>query len=166
MYNYNDYNDYLMHYGIKGMKWGVRKRPEFQTDGSDKTVKKLHKFLDADKKYGPIRNAMQDRKVNKLYDQYDKSVAKDIKRAVKTGNTEAVNSMAAGRTYLRSMMDQGFLNNMISDAAIQANVEYGKDFTYNILRDNNMGGVRVTVNDHSSVYTYMPEFKTNRLRSV
>lgn len=26
MNNYNDYHDYLAHYGVKGMKWGVRKR--------------------------------------------------------------------------------------------------------------------------------------------
>ncbi len=29
MYNYNYYPDYLMHYGVKGMKWGHRKRQAF-----------------------------------------------------------------------------------------------------------------------------------------
>ena len=25
MNNYRDYEDYLMHYGIKGMRWGIRR---------------------------------------------------------------------------------------------------------------------------------------------
>lgn len=97
--------------------------------------------------------------MNKLYKSYDKSVAKDIKRANKLGDTKAVNSMAAGRTYLRSMMHSGYLQSMIGDTAVRANVEVGKNFTYNIMRDDKVGGVRVTVNDHSENYTYMPEFK-------
>lgn len=71
----------LYHYGVKGMKWGVRKkRPAFERDGSEKTVKKLNKFLDADTKYGANRTFVQDRRINKLYTQYDKSAAKDIKK--------------------------------------------------------------------------------------
>ena len=36
----------LMHYGVKGMKWGVRRTNvnTFQRDGSKRTVKKLNKF--------------------------------------------------------------------------------------------------------------------------
>lgn len=154
-----DYYNELYHYGVKGMKWGVRKRTDFQRDGSERTVRKLNKFLDADKKYGPNRSVVQDRKVNKLYKQYDKSVAKDIKQAVKIGDTKAVNSMVAGRTYLRMMMDSNYLNLAIGNTSIKANVEPGKTFTYNFLRDDNLGGVRVTVNDHSDTYSYLPELK-------
>ena len=57
------------------------------------------------------------------------------------------------------MMDQNYLNRAISDTAVRANVDFGKEFTYNFLRDDKTGGVKVTVNDHSETYTYLPELK-------
>lgn len=119
----------------------------------------MNKFLDADKKYGPNRTRSQDKKVEKLYKQYDKSAGKDIQKAVKDGDSKAFSSILAGRTYLKMMMDSNYLSQTISDAAIQANVEVGKNFTYNITRDDNLGGVKVTVNGVSNTYFYMPELK-------
>jgi hypothetical protein len=152
-------NNELYHYGVKGMKWGVRKAVTFERDGSKKTVKKLNDFLNADARYGNKRTAAQDRKVAKLYRKYDKSAAKDIKTAVKQNDTKAANSIAAGRTYLKMMMDSNYLNTVISDTSIKANVEIGKNFTYNVTRDDSSGGVKVTVNDVSNTYTYLPELK-------
>lgn len=141
------------------MKWGKRKAASFERNGSKKTVKKLNKFLDADKQYGANRTARQDKRVNKLYRQYDKSAAKDVKKASKIGNTEAVNSISAGRTFLRTMMDSNYLQRTIAETGVRANVEPGKKFTYNILRNDKLGGVTVTVNGHSETYTYSPELK-------
>lgn len=39
-YNNNQYPDYLMHYGVKGMKWGVRKKHYKSYMDSDRTLKK------------------------------------------------------------------------------------------------------------------------------
>ena len=152
-------NNEIYHYGVPGMKWGVRREKQFERDGSKKTVKKLNKFLDADKQYGANRNARQEARLDRLYKQYDKSASKDIKKASKIGNTEAANSISAGRTYLRTLIDSNYLQRTIAETSARANVEPGKKFTYNVLRNDKLGGVTVTVNGHSETYTYSPELK-------
>ena len=152
-------NNEIYHYGVPGMKWGVRREKQFEKNGSKKTVKKLNKFLDADKQYGANRTARQEARLDRLYKQYDKSAAKDIKKASKIGNTEAVNSISAGRTYLRMLTDSNYLQRTIAETSVRANVEPGKKFTYNVLRNDKRGGVTVTVNGHSEAYTYSPELK-------
>ena len=161
----SSYYGELYHHGVKGMKWGVRKARQFDRDGSERTVKKLNKFLDADARYGANRTFAQDRKIAKLYKQYDKSAAKDIKEAVKQNNGKAVNSITAGRTYLKMMMDSNYLNAAISDTSVSANVGVGKDFTYNVLRDDSSGGVKVTVNGVSNTYSYAPELAKIKVRN-
>lgn len=43
------YPDYLIHYGVKGMKWGVRKK--YYTKGGSYTAKGLKKFQDSAERY-------------------------------------------------------------------------------------------------------------------
>lgn len=40
MYNYNYPDDYLMHYGVKGMKWGVRRSNNKSSSTSGQKIKK------------------------------------------------------------------------------------------------------------------------------
>lgn len=157
--------DELYHHGVKGMKWGVSKKStNFQRDGSKRTVEKLNKFLNADKKYGSNRSVTQNIKVTRLYNKYDKSAAKDIRKAVKSGDAKAANSITAGRTFLKMMMDQNYLNTSIAATATRANVEPGKKFTYNFLRDDQLGGVKVKVNGYSDTYSYIPKLQNKYRR--
>lgn len=151
-------NQELQHHGVKGMKWGVRKkRLTFEKDGSAKTVSKRNAFLDADAKYGANRTSGQNKRINKLYERYDKAAAKDIKRALKNGDIKAAKSMAAGRMYLRMIQRSDMYNSAIIDAAVKAKVKVGEDFTHRMIRDDSFGGVKVTVNGVSSNYTLNPE---------
>ena len=117
-------------------------------------MKKLNKFLETDKKYGPNRTVLQGIKVNKLYKKYDKSASKDVKKATKIGDTKAANSISAGRTFIKMMMDSNYLNMAVNDTAVRAYVRVGEKATYNFLRDDENGGVKITVNGHSEHYTY------------
>ena len=141
------------------MKWGVRKkRPMvFERDGSKNTVNKLNKFIDANEKYGSDSSRRQNRHINKLYKQYDKSAKKDVKEALKRGDTKVAKSIAAGRTYFGMLMDSNNLEIAVGTTAQKANVGVGKDFVYDLLRDDTFGGVKITVNGVSDYYTYHPE---------
>ena len=44
----------------------------------------------------------------------------------------------------------------ITDCAKRANVKLGEDFTYNIKRDDKLGGAVVRVNNHDELYIYDP----------
>ena len=81
---------------------------------------------------------------------------------MKLGDVKAINNMVSGRIYLRMIMDPKFLNMAVNDAAVRANTPMGKELTYNVLRDKELGTVKVTVNGVSSDYVYMPELKNNK----
>lgn len=145
----------LMHYGIKGMKWGHRKANN-HSHKSDKAYKKL---VDYDTKISERKKAptaSNTIKRNKLYQKYDKQADKDIKKALKKGDTNAAAKISAGRTYSRLLIDGAFQTMAITDCAKRANVKLGEDFTYNIKRDDKLGGAVVRVNNHDELYVYDP----------
>lgn len=80
-------NDYLMHYGVKGMKWGVRKdryesyrtrKLRSHIEGYDEDIK--------DPTFSPRAHRMLVRDREKLYAKYNKSKTRDLQRKVKANN--------------------------------------------------------------------------------
>lgn len=150
----------LMHYGVKGMKWGHRKS-NYGENGSKRTEKLLKDLTDYDKKINSSHSVStkQLKKYDKLYDKYDKSAAKDTKRMEKQGNTKAAKTISAGRTLVRMATHSDELSNAINSVAVKAKTKTGSDFTYSVLRDNEYGGVKITVNGVVGHYEYLGEGK-------
>lgn len=146
-----DYNAQLYHHGVKGQKWGVRRYQN--KDGSlTPAGKKRYKSDDLDKKLGEAKN---NREVQKVSRKLEKQYNKDFKKAAKAGDEEAFNRISAGRTLLKMAMDSGYMNQALTDAAIQANVEVGKDFAYDIKRNDKTGTVDITIDKVTSSYAYL-----------
>lgn len=94
MYSNNYNEDYLMHYGVKGMRWGVRKASYY-----DSRVKANQQRADkALTKKGKAR-ALNRAEVNKYYAdrarRYEKANGLKEKLLVDYGNEDAVQSMKA-----------------------------------------------------------------------
>lgn len=89
MYDY--YNeDYLMHYGVKGMKWGVR-RKYYNADGSlNKAGQAKQEYKSAKKEFRTInRQAHMPAVGIKGIDRYNKANANLNKAAYKVAETKA-----------------------------------------------------------------------------
>lgn len=163
---------YLAHHGIKGMKWGIRRfRNEDGTlteagkkryayadqltyEGSGRTQKLTDKLLKTDKRYGSKRTISRQAEINRQFGKISKSYEKDIEKAESVGNDAAVRRLHAGRTYLKVLSDPRFVEMAITETATRANVEIGKDFTYSFMRDDDFGGISVTVNGFTEKYRY------------
>lgn len=67
-------NDYLMHYGVKGMKWGIRKDPRYESFRT-RSLRSRIEDLDAS-------GHSDSRKRSRLYSKYNKSKDRDYARKV------------------------------------------------------------------------------------
>ena len=132
------------------MKWGVRHKPKYKSEAV------LDKLVNTDAKYGNKRTARQQLKINKLYKKFDKASDKDIKKAIKREDTESMAKYSAGRTYMKFLMDGNFFSQALNDAARNSKVDAGKDFTYNVTRNDKLGGVVINVNGNDNFYIYDP----------
>ena len=141
-------NDYLMHYGVKGMKWGVRKDPRYESRGTRRHRQAYEDYKEdvADKSFSPRAHRMLVRDQQKHYDKYQKAKAMDNRRkdyankhghlrniAAFTGKTVgvglAIGAVGAGAMYVaKSKIWRGpgdFYEGLLKEASAQRKVNLG-----------------------------------------
>lgn len=106
---YNDYyalpstsdGNYLVHYGVKGMKWGIRKRPNSagtarrHSSGFKRVQAKLAQFSKENREINKVQKAQAKGKNRKVRKAYEKAASK----------LEELN-LQANRDYQRGQNDQ------------------------------------------------------------
>ena len=137
------------------MKWGRRKakdsaakRTKYRTDALDE---KLSAGTKTEKQYARLLN------------RYTKAANKDLKKAYKNNDSKQYNKVLAGRTMAKLLLDNNYQNRAITDAAVNAKAKVGKDFTYNILRNDKTGTVDIKVNGKTSSYSYLTKSDMKRM---
>lgn len=163
---------YLVHHGIKGQRWGIRrfrnedgsltpagKKRYSETEaltyeGGKRTRKLTSKLLKDDKWLGGNRTAAQQAKIDKQVAKITKSFNRDIAKAESVGNDAAVKRLNAGKTYLNLISNPQYFQMHLAVAARRAEVSIGEDFSYRVLRDENLGGVMFEVNGVKTYYQY------------
>lgn len=153
--NYTIYNGELCHYGVKGMKWGHRKAK----DSVDKRTKYKTDALDEQLSAG----TKTERQYKKLLKNYTQAADKDLKKAYKNNDSKQYNKILAGRTLAKFMLDNNYANRAITDAAVSAKAEVGKDFTYNMKRNDKAGTVDIKINGKTSSYSHLTKSDIKRM---
>lgn len=116
MYDYNYSEDYLMHYGVKGMKWGVRKsntsgyrstgiRSALARRSNEKIDKSFKDWGENTKKKADAIALGKKANVAKIAYEKDKS-NKDLKADYKQANKEYKKALKENTTYRKGVIRQ------------------------------------------------------------
>lgn len=149
MWNYI-YQDELYHYGVKGMKWGVKKS-EYDSMSKDQK-KKLRKEYKQDEKWKKKTTSI--RNYNKTWlDSYNKfnSQLSDINKTIKKGSIEQMDSQYVKR--FNQIMKKSL--NDFSKSLSSPSGRYAVDMFVNSLSDRPIMSLTDNRNpDEVTVYRY------------
>lgn len=135
---------YLQHFGVKGMKWGVRKKRGSGTTRQQKKAQKqltkearkdYRKYKKVDKDWTPYERAAQVRKINdkkrnvKGYNEAFEKGSKQVDRTDKiVGTTASIASKAfIAREAMRITNPQAYMKaTRVVDSAVKGTGQYAK----------------------------------------
>ena len=149
MWNYI-YQDELYHYGVKGMKWGVKKS-EYDSMSKDQK-KKLRKEYKQDEKWKKKTTSIRNYNKTRL-DSYNKfnSQLSDINKTIKKGSIEQMDSQYVKR--FNQIMKKSL--NDFSKSLSSPSGRYAVDMFVNSLSDRPIMSLTDNRNpDEVTVYRY------------
>ena len=107
--------EYLMHYGVKGMKWGVRRYQNY--DGSY-TRKGLERYRKAESDYETAKSKADETRAAYKSGQATRQQVKDAKSAVKTEKRKMENYLAEGVIIAGSTVVSRLLANQLNNQEV------------------------------------------------
>lgn len=103
-----------------------------------------------------ISTSKTNREAIKNLSAYEKSSRKDVKEAMQLGDEKAANLINSGRMYYKAMLDSRYeraiFYKAINELKLTPN-DVGMKFTYEMLRDPEIGGLKVSFNGGKYVTT-------------
>lgn len=125
----------------------------YTKDGSKKTNKYINSILETStaKEYAMISDNEANRKLIKTLNKFVESSRKDEKEAFENNDLQYAKTIAAGRTFMRSLIDESFKQQLIDGAAPYLDIDTNKTYNFQIKRDDAGGGVVIIAPNGKSI---------------